>query len=131
MFRTLGVIGLSMAVQLATLSAPLVHVHPDDHATDHHRAHEVHAHFERHAVPARPADETIVDHPEASDRAVFLRLFVGVATAEFDLPAAVPACFALTPPGEGRSMRALYGFHGHDPPFIRSRSSRAPPAFLS
>jgi hypothetical protein len=120
-----------MAVQLATLLAPLVHVHPDDHATDHHRAHEIHAHFERHAVAARHGDETIVDHPDASDRAVFLRLFVGVATAGFDLPAAVPAFFEPPPPGEGRSLRALYGCHGHDPPFIRSRSPRAPPALLS
>ena len=129
--RKLVAVGLSMAVLLATQSAPLVHAHPDGHATDHHRAYEVHAHFERHAIPARPADESVVDHPDADDRAVFIRLFVGVAIAGFDLPATTPPLFELAPPSEGRSLRALYGFHGHDPPLGRSRSPRAPPAFLS
>jgi hypothetical protein len=27
-----------MALQVATLAAPLVHVHPDEHASAHHRA---------------------------------------------------------------------------------------------
>jgi hypothetical protein len=120
-----------MSVQLAALSAPLVHAHPDGDATDHHRAHEIHAHFERHAPRSRPADESSVDHPEDNDRAVFVRLFVGVATAGFDFPAAVPASFELPRPSERRSLRALYGFHGHDPPSVRSRSPRAPPTFLS
>lgn len=129
--RRLVAIGLSMAVQLAALSAPLVHAHADDHATDHHRAHEVHAHFERHTTASRTANESTVDRPDDNARVVFVRTFVGVATAAVDLPAAAPASFELALPGEGRSLRALYGFHGHDPPLIRSRSPRAPPAFLS
>ena len=127
--RKLVAVGLSLAVQLAVLSAPLVHAHPDAHSTDHHRAREVHAHFGGHAIPARPADESVVDHPDDHDRAVFVRPFFGVATAGFDLPLAAPASFELALPCEGRSLRALYGFHGHDPPLIRSRAPRAPPAF--
>ena len=117
-----------MAVQFAALSAPLLHAHPDEHATDHHRAHEVHAHFERHVARLRPAGESTVDHPDDNDRAVFVGLFVGVAATVVDLPAAAPAPFELAQPSERRSFGALYGFHGHDPPLIRSLSSRAPPA---
>jgi hypothetical protein len=129
--RRLAAVGLSLAVLLATQSAPLVHTHPDDDATDHHHAFEVHAHYEGHPTAARPLDESVVDHPDDNDRAVFVRLFVGVVTAGFDLPAAVPALFDVSKPGERRSLRALYGFHGHDPPPVPSRSPRAPPAFLS
>ena len=129
--RKFVAVALSMAVQLATLSAPLVHVHPDDHATAHHRAHEVHAHLERHPTASRAADESAVDHPDDDDRAVFVHVFVGVVTAGFDLPGVVPAFLVLPQPGERPSLRALYGVHGHDPPFLRSLSPRAPPAFLS
>lgn len=131
MARRCVAIGLVIAVQLAALSAPLVHAHPDDRATDHHRAREIHAHFDSHATRSHTTGEPALDHPGGDDRAVFVHLFIGVTTPGVALPAVVPVVFDLAEPNTRRSLRPIYGTHGHDPPLLRRSASRAPPPFLS
>ena len=128
--RTLTAVGLSVTIPLAALSAPLVHAHLDELDTDHHRAHEIHAHVTGHASFPVPHDGAALDDHEA-ERAVSLQLFVAVAQASFDVPAAVVPVWQLSAPAEAAAHHPLRIVHGHDPPFIGSLGSRAPPAFPS
>jgi len=128
--RKVIAVGLSLAVQAAALSAPLVHAHPDDHATEHHDARAVHTHWAGHARSSHSSDAPALgtdDH----DRAVFLNVFVAVAASSFPAPGVTHLVFELPVPGERAAQRDLEMLHSHDPPFFRSVSSRAPPAFLS
>ncbi len=132
--RTLTAVWLSVAIPLGALSAPLVHAHLDELDTDHHRAHEIHAHVTGHAslpttLPTTTAGPRLDDHD--AERAVSLQLFVAVAQASFDVPAAVVASSQLATPAEAPARHSLRIVHGHDPPFISSLGSRAPPAFPS
>lgn len=124
--RTLTAVGLSVAIPLGALSAPFVHAHLDELDTDHHRAHEIHAHFSGHSsLPTFP-DGAILDDHEA-ERAVYLQVFVAVAQASFDVPAAVVTTWQLGTPAEAPARHSLRIVHGHDPPFVGSVASRAPP----
>jgi hypothetical protein len=123
-------IGLSVAVQTAAFSAPLVHAHPDDHATDHHAPRSVHAHVSAHAVPAPAGDEAAFRNLE-SERTVFLQLFVAISGASIEVPAASVTAFQLAAPEETSAHLSLQIVHGHDPPVASAVASRAPPAFLS
>ena len=136
--RTLTAVGLSVTIPLGALSAPLVHAHLDELDTDHHRAHEIHAHVTGHsslptalptALPATTAGPHLDDHD--AERAVSLQLFVAVAQTSFDVPAAVVASSQLGTPAEAPARHSLRIVHGHDPPFVGSLTSRAPPAFPS
>ncbi len=134
MRRTLTALGLSIAIPLGALSAPLVHAHPDELGTDHHRAHEIHAHFGGHSLQAShdgivPDGARLDDH--GAERAVSLQLFVAVAQASFDVPAAVVTSWHLRVPAEAAAHHPLRVVHSHDPPFIGSTGSRAPPALPS
>jgi hypothetical protein len=124
--RRLLAFGLSVAVQLAAVSAPLVHVHPDDHDTDHHRARAVHAHFEGHSGSSIPIGRAILEETD-HDRAVFLQVFVSTASSSFALTAAVPTFVELDPPAEAPAHRSVNVVHGHDPPVSASLPARAPP----
>ena len=128
--RTLTAVGLSLAIPLGALSAPLVHAHPDEFDTDHHRAHEIHAHFTGHSpLPTVPDGARLDDHE--AERAISLQVFVAVAQASFDgLAAALPS-LQLGTPAEAPAHHSLRIVHGHDPPCISSLGSRAPPAFPS
>lgn len=132
--RGLTAVALSVALPLGALCAPLVHAHLDDHDGDHHRAHEIHAHVSDHVSSDHATHSTAagasVDEDE-SGRAVYLQLFVAVAHASFDAPDAVAMSWDLAAPAESPARHSLHVVHGHDPPFLGSRSSRAPPAFLS
>ena len=128
--RTLTAVGLSVAIPLGALCAPLVHAHPDDVDTDHHRAHEVHAHFTGHSTLSTFPDGARFDDHEG-ERAVYLQLFVAVPQASFDTPAAAVTCFDLGAPAESPARHSLRVVHGHDPPTLTSLPSRAPPAFPS
>jgi hypothetical protein len=127
--RKVIAVALSLAVQAAALSAPLVHAHPDDHATAHHEARAVHTHWSGHAHSHPSSDAPAIgtgDH----DRAVFLNAFVAVAASP--LPAVGPThVFELSVPAEETAHRRLDVVRSHDPPVVRSSSSRAPPDFLS
>ena len=135
MIRTLTAVGLSVAIPLGALSAPLLHAHPDELDTDHHRAHEVHAHLTRHASLPIAHDGVARDNARLGDhegeRAVYLQLFVAVAQASFDVPAAVVTSWQLGTPAESAARHSLRVVHGHDPPCFRSLASRGPPAFPS
>ena len=92
--RWLTAVGLSMAIPLGALCAPLVHAHLDEVGTGHHRAREIHAHFTGHsAVSTLPAGARLDDHE--GERAVYLQLFVAVAQASFDAPPAVATSIEL------------------------------------
>lgn len=122
----LTAVGLSVAIPLGALSAPFVHAHLDELDTNHHRAHEIHAHFSGHSsLPTFP-DGAILDDHEAA-RVVSLQLFVAVAQASFDVPAAIVTTWQLGTPAEAPARHSLRIVHGHDPPFVGSVASRAPP----
>lgn len=113
---------------LGALCAPLVHAHVDGHDADHHPAHEIHAHFSDHSTRSTAAGGPRLQEDETG-RPVYLQLFVAVAHACFDIPAAVATSWELGAPAESPARHSLHVAHGHDPPFLRSLQSRAPPAF--
>jgi hypothetical protein len=128
--RKVVAIALALAVQGGALTAPLVHAHPDEHATDHHAAGTVHTHWAGHTHSSQPSDIPAFDTADP-DRAVFLNAFVAVATTVFSAPAAALTAFALPVAAERAAHRRVEIVRSHDPPCIRSLCSRAPPAFLS
>lgn len=121
---------LSFAIQAAALSAPLVHTHPDDHATEHHGGRTMHAHWSGHSHSAHPLDSPALEPPD-HDRAVFLTAFLAVAGFSLVTPSVPPVVFELPVPAESAAHRAVDIAHGHDPPYLQSLPSRAPPTFLS
>jgi hypothetical protein len=128
-FRTLTAVALSVAIPLGALCAPLVHAHVDGHDADHHRAHEIHAHFSDHSTHSTASGSRMQE--DETGRAVYLQLFVAVAHASFHIPAAVAPSWDFVAPGERPARHSLHVVHGHDPPFLTSLPSRAPPAFPS
>jgi hypothetical protein len=128
--RKVLAIALSLAVQAAALSAPLVHAHPDDHATEHHGAGEVHSHWAGHSHEQDSSHSPALDAAD-HDRAVFLNAFVAVAASSFPAQAVTPVAFELPTPRERAPHRVIDIANGHDPPCLRSLSSRAPPSLLS
>lgn len=127
MMRKLVAAGLAFGIQVTIVSAPLVHLHPDDHDTDHHRGHAVHAHVAGHAPAAGRHAHGPIAEDDDHERAVYLQVFVSEALSAFNIrPAPVPS-FDLIPPRESRAHRSVDVTHGHDPPFTRSTPSRAPP----
>ena len=136
MRRTLTAVGLSLAIPLGSLSAPLVHAHPDESGSDHHHAHEIHAHVAAHASFHSSTHDGVVPggtglNNHDAERTVSLQLFVAVAQASFDVPGAVVTALFLNSPAEAAAHHPLRIVHGHDPPFVASTGSRAPPAFPS
>lgn len=123
-------IALSLAVQGAALGAPLMHAHPDDHATEHHGARAVHAHWRGHSHSPRSSKVPAVDADD-HDRAVFLNAFVGVAATVFPAGATVRGIFELSVPTEMAVHRPVEVAHSHDPPSFGPLLPRAPPALLS
>ena len=137
MRRTLTAVGLSLAIPLGSLSLPLVHAHPDGPSSDHHHANAIHAHVGGHASHDGVASGSVTSDGLASDgtrlnghdaeRTVSLQLFVAVAPASFDVPAAVITDGFVSFPAEAAAHHPLRVVHGHDPPLIASTGSRAPP----
>jgi hypothetical protein len=123
-------IALALAIQGAALTAPLVHAHPDDHATDHHAPGAVHTHWAGHADTPHPSDDPAFS-TENPDRAVFLNAFVAVAPTLKPAPAVPLTVFVLPVPAERAAHRGGEVVRSHDPPYVRSLSARAPPALLS
>ena len=123
-------VALSIAVQAAAVGAPLVHVHPDDDRTAHHGGVAVHTHWSGHSHSSVPSDTPAIDAPD-HDRAVFTNTFVAVTTTLLVKAGLVPPVFELPATVEAAAHGRLDDTRSHDPPFIRSLSSRAPPLFLS
>jgi hypothetical protein len=128
--RKVIAIALSLAVQAAALSAPLVHAHPDDQATEHHGAGEIHGHWAGHGHSHDPSQAPALDAAD-HDRAVFLNAFVAVAASPFPAQAVTLNAFELPAPRERAPHRVIDIANGHDPPCLLSLSSRAPPSVLS
>ena len=129
MGRRLLAFGLTVAIQAAALSAPLVHAHLDDQHADHHGANRIHAHLgghgaahhaEQHSGPAMHAEEV----PE---RAVTMPLFVA-AQAEAPMEPAIAAT-SFDPPASPVSIvgRSFDDVRSHGPPVCPSIAPRAPP----
>jgi hypothetical protein len=129
--RKLIAVGLTVAVQVAALGAPLVHAHVGGHESEHHHGRQaVHAHLPGHASHAASHQHRASRrsfHDNDAERTVYLQLFVAVGAASFELPPAVATSFALTVPIATAPRDLLRVVHGHDPPARRSLSSRAPP----
>lgn len=128
--RKVVAIVLALAVQGAALTGPLVHAHPDDHATDHHSGRTVHTHWAGHPQSRHQGDIPSLA-TEDHDRAVFLGSFIAVAGTIQSAPAVSHSVFVLPVPVERAAHRGLEVVRSHDPPYVGSLSSRAPPAFLS
>ena len=116
---------LALVMPLVAFSAPLLHVHPDEHATDHHQGGTVHAHFHSHEqAPAGP----VVDH-EDTDRAIQAQVFVAVTPDPPEAPAAPAHSFVVVVAQDAARGRSPQVTHGHDPPILASHGPRPPPAF--
>jgi len=116
-------------VSATTVLALFVHAHPDDHETDHHAPHAIHAHLGGHAHAGRPVRTAgpILDDDDGHDRAVFLNTFVAEGTAALHITAAVPDAIEAPRPAERPAQPSLLVVHGHDPPALASGPARAPP----
>ena len=121
---------LSVAIQGAALSAPLVHAHPGAEATEHHSGRAVHTHWGGHAHEHSRSDDPAFRTAD-QDRAVFLNAFVAAAASVSSAIAVAPDLVEVPVPAERAAHRTVEITHGHDPPASRSLPSRAPPAFLS
>lgn len=135
MRQTLTAVGLVLAVPLGAISAPFVHVHLRGSGADHHHARQIHAHIDGHA-PFHVAREgvghngpAVGDHER--ERGITLQWFVAVSQALFDVPPALVTSVALEVPAESAGHYPVRVVHGHDPPFVSSLGSRAPPPFPS
>ncbi len=125
---------VTLAVQTAAVMTPFMHAHLDEHATEHHGgAQAVHSHLSAHAAHHThhlPSTGPVIDDDDR-DIPVYLPLFVAVSGQTFDLGAVDLTLIELPDAAESPAHRSILVVHGHDPPFYRSLSSRAPPAFLS
>jgi hypothetical protein len=128
--RNACVFALVLAVQAAAVTAPLVHAHVDDHATAHHGARAIHTHWEGHARSHHPSQTQTVESDD-HDRPIFLNALVAVAAATLLTPAVAHGVFTLFVPVETAAHRGPDTVRSHDPPFVPSLASRAPPALLS
>ena len=151
-------LALSLAIPVAALAAPLLHVHPDEHATAHHRGATVHSHWSGHSgtpaghrhhdsnairdanhdgdrdgarVPASTSSDGPTLHTADRDRAIFFSAYVAVTPAALPSPGIVPNAVALPVPLERAAHLSVEVAHGHDPPLTRLLPARAPPSFLS
>ena len=125
---------LATVVPAATVLALFVHAHPDDHDTDHHAAHAIHSHLGGHTHPGHHADPhapaaggTVITDDDDHDSAVYVGAFVAEAMPSFSLVAVVALAADLPTPAERAAQPPLLVVHGHDPPALRLRPSRAPP----
>jgi hypothetical protein len=128
--RSIIAVALALAFEAAALGAPLVHAHPDDHATGHHHGRVVHTHWSGHAQSARHPDTPTVE-TEDHDRPVFVNAFVAVSPSPPSAAGLTPEIFELPVLPEQAAHRRVDDVRSHDPPCFRSLSSRAPPACLS
>lgn len=128
--RSVTAVMLAVALEAYALMGPLVHAHPDEHATEHHAAHAVHAHFSAHTSHHTVTTGPVIGDDD-HDRPVYLQLYVAVGAQAATLLSTSITAFELPAPAEARAHRPVRIVHGLDPPLSRLLPSRAPPAFLS
>ncbi|MBI4888794.1 MAG: hypothetical protein HY824_16975 [Acidobacteria bacterium] len=130
MLRRLIALGLTAAIQVGALYAPLVHAHLDD---DHHGSHRVHAHASGHVTVHHhdAPGTTAVTPAEDADHVTQLQVFVAVHSDVFADPALPPARFSPPAVLDSLMRRPPEVVRSHGPPDGGPSGSRAPPASLS
>ena len=123
---------LAIAVQASAVTAPMVHVHLDDHDSDHHHAREMHSHLAGHPRHAAPLLNThgpsLIDDDE-DERVLAVSGFVATSADVFPGVAATPVETAVLIFEDVAVSRIPHVSHGHDPPELAATPSRAPPSF--
>ena len=132
MGRRLLALSLTVAIQAAALSAPLVHAHVDDHHDDHHAGARIHAHAGGHGASHHDGTEApALREQESPEQAVAIPMFVATETAAPIQPSIIQAPFLLTAAAVSLMRRAPHDVRSHGPPGVTIRSPRAPPLHLS
>jgi hypothetical protein len=121
-------LALAVAVQAMLVELPALHAHLDDHVTDHHHARTIHAHFEQHHSP-RPHDQPGFEADD-HDSAVSFTATTALASKWFSAAVLTTAIADVSAAFRPKVMPSFEVTHGHDPPWIASLASRAPPACL-
>jgi len=122
---------LAVAVQVSAVTAPMAHVHLDDHETAHHHAREMHTHLASHGAPAtRPIDPHVpsLSDDDGDERVLSVSGFVATNVDSFPGVTAIPVETAIVIPDEVTISRIPVVSHGHDPPSLSATPSRAPPS---
>ena len=130
MFRRFVALGLVLGLQSFAWAGSGVHAHLDTHGTDHHDGRVVHAHAASHAAPTAAGDDHAVDidlHAPDDGAVLALDPFVAVEGASLEHVALAAVAFAALAPDQLVAKGRLDADGGHDPPFLSSRSTRAPP----
>jgi len=121
---------LAVAVQVSAVTAPMAHVHLDDHETAHHHAREMHTHLSSHGASAtRPVDPHVASltDDDGDERVLSVSGFVATGVDAFPGAVAIPVEIAIVIPDEETVSRVPVVAHGHDPPGLSVLPSRAPP----
>ena len=121
---------LAVAVQVSAVTAPMAHVHLDNHDTAHHHAREMHSHLSSHGASATrridPRVPTLSDD-DGDERVLSVSGFIATGVDAFPGVTAIPAEIAIIIPDEETISRIPVVAHGHDPPSLSVTPSRAPP----
>ena len=127
--RTLATV-LAVAVQVSAVTAPMAHVHLDDHETAHHHAREMHAHLASHGAATRPVDLHVpsLSDDDGDERVLSVSGFIATSVDSFPGAAAIPVEMAIVIPDDVTISRIPVVSHGHDPPSLSATPSRAPPS---
>lgn len=129
--RAVLAVALVLALQVAGLTAPFVHAHPDDDTTGHHDGRAIHAHVAGHAPPPHAPHGRAVESDDHHEGAVYLNAFVAVPAATFATPDVILASFNFPVGLERAAHHPVDVVHAHDPPAFGSLAPRAPPLSLS
>jgi hypothetical protein len=125
---------LAVTVQASAVTAPMLHVHLDDHDSDHHHAREMHSHLSGHGHHAGtlpvPMQPTLSDD-DGDENVVAVSGFVATTVETFPGTVAIPVETIVITLADVTINRIPHVAHGHDPPAILSTPSRAPPSSLS
>jgi len=127
--RTLATV-LAVAVQVSAVTAPMAHVHLDDHETAHHHAREMHTHLAGHGAATRPVDLLVpsLSDDDGDERVLSVSGFIATSVDSFPGVAAIPVEMAIVIPDDVTISRIPVVSHGHDPPSLSATPSRAPPS---
>ena len=133
--RKLIALTLTLAMPVASVCAPLVHAHLDDHVHGHrihahlsgHASHHEHAKDRHHADKHHPMAAPVVASDDSSERATSVPLFVAVQKDLLLQPVLPRATFAIAAPLRSVLRRPPDDVRSHGPPPVRFGPSRAPP----
>src|SRR6185436_149778 len=76
---------LAVAVQVSAVTAPMAHVHLDDHETAHHHAREMHTHLASHGAATRPVDLHVpsLSDDDGDERVLSVSGFIATSVDSF------------------------------------------------